>query len=88
MKDLIDLPNIGAIVAQRLKSAGVKTPQDLRWLGSVETLCRIRDLSPDDPPCRSMLCGLEGAIRGVRWHDIPQAERDALWQRYQKRTTL
>jgi hypothetical protein len=29
-----------------------------------------------------MLSALEGAIRGVRWHAIPLADRDALWRQY------
>ena len=31
-----------------------------------------------------MLCALEGAIRGVRWHSIPQDERTRLWLRYRE----
>jgi len=30
-----------------------------------------------------MLSGLEGAIRGVRWHAIPKDERDRLWEAFQ-----
>lgn len=85
--ELTSLPNIGAVVAQKLKAAGVTTPQQLKALGSVEVAVRLRTLAarPEDAPCASMLSGLEGAIRGVRWHAIPKHERDALWQRYQVR---
>ena len=31
----------------------------------------------------ALLAGLEGAIRGVRWHAIPPDEREALWRKYQ-----
>ena len=79
---LEDLPNIGREVARLLKAAGIRTPAALRRLGAVAAALRIRDLRPQDPPCRSMLSGLEGALRGVRWHAIPQAERDRLWQAY------
>ncbi len=85
--DLTSLPNIGAVVAEKLKAAGVTTPEQLKALGSVEAAIRLRALAarPEEAPCASMLSGWEGAIRGVRWHAIPKHERDTLWQRYQAR---
>ena len=82
---LTDLPNIGATAAAKLLEAGISTPEQLRKLGSVEAALRIKVESREDAPCRSMLSGLEGAIRGVRWHAIDKAERDQLWHRYQER---
>ncbi len=82
MRKLTDLPNIGAVLAEKLSAAGVETPSDLEGLGSVEALRRVRRASEDDRPCLSMLCALEGAIRGVRWHSIPKNERAELWLRY------
>lgn len=87
--ELTSLPNIGAVVAEKLRAAGVTTAQQLKVLGSVEAAVRLRALAarPEDAPCASasMVSGLEGAIRGVRWHAIPKHERDTLWQRYQAR---
>ena len=77
------LPNIGAEVALRLREVGIRTPDGLRRLGSVEAASRLAAARPDDLPCRSMLSGLEGAIRGVRWHAIPKDERDRLWEAFQ-----
>jgi len=82
---LADLPNIGKEAASWLVVAGIKTPNDLFRLGAVKAALRIRKQRPQDPPCRSMLSGLEGAIRGVRWHAIPKADRDKLWQEYKRR---
>lgn len=82
---LLSLPNIGKETARLLVQAGIRTPQELRRTGAVETALRISVLRPEDPPCRSMLAGLEGAVRGVRWHTIPTAEREALWQEYRQR---
>ena len=82
---LTGLPNLGSTVASLLKKAGIETPAELQRLGAVAAALRIRRVRPDDPPCRSMLAGLEGAIRGVRWHAIPKAEREALWQEYERR---
>lgn len=72
---LIEMPNIGREVAGLLSRAGIDTPGTLKRLGAVEAAARIRDVRPDDPPCRSMLAGLDGAIRGLRWHMIPKAKR-------------
>ena len=83
MEKLDELCNIGAVLAERLRSAGVETPSALKDLGSVEALRRVRQIS-DDGPCLNMLCALEGAIRGVRWHSIPQDERTRLWLRYRE----
>jgi DNA transformation protein len=85
--ELTNLPNIGAVVAEKLRAAGVTTAEQLKALGSVEAALRLRALAkrPEDAPCASMLNGLEGAIRGVRWHAIPKDERKALWQRYRAR---
>ena len=80
---LLLLPNIGPEVASRLREVGIVTPEMLRDLGSIEAALRLRAARPWDPPCPSMLSGLEGAIRGVRWHAIPKDERDRLWEEYQ-----
>lgn len=82
---LADLPNIGKEVAGLLTAAGIRTPAALKRLGAVAAALRIRAIRPDDPPCRSMLSGLEGAIRGIRWHAIPADERERLWAKYEKR---
>ena len=81
--NLADLSNVGKEVAALLEAVGIKTPGDLRRLGAMAAAHRIRKLRPLDPPCRSMLAGLEGAIRGVRWHIIPKGEREKLWKEYE-----
>ena len=82
---LADLPNVGPVVARLLGAAGIRTPGELRRCGAVAAALRIRAARPDDPPCRSMLAGLEGAIRGIRWHALPAAERERLWTEYRRR---
>jgi DNA transformation protein len=84
-QELTSLPNIGREVARLLVAGGVRTPAELTRLGAICAAERIRAVRPGDPPCRSMLAGLEGAIRGVRWHAIPREEREALWKEYQGR---
>ncbi|MCX6099436.1 MAG: TfoX/Sxy family DNA transformation protein [Candidatus Bipolaricaulota bacterium] len=82
---LESLPNVGAEVARRLREVGITSPGELRRLGSVEATARLANVRPEDAPCRSMLSGLEGAIRGVRWHAIPKEERERLWAEYRDR---
>ena len=79
---LTDLPNIGAVLAERLEDAGIETAADLKTLGSVEAVLRVCAGMDADAPCANMLYALEGAIRGVRWHGIPADERAELWRRY------
>lgn len=84
---LADLPNIGPQVARLLAAAGIRSPRQLQYLGSVAAALRIARIRPADPPCRSMLAGLEGAIRNTRWHAIPKPQREALWKQYQAKIT-
>ena len=84
-ESLRDLPNIGEEMARCLREAGIHTPAELRRIGSVEAATRVSPYKRSGPVCRSALCALEGAIRGVRWHVIPKAERDELWKQYQLR---
>ncbi len=85
--ELTGMPNIGQEVGRLLAAAGIRSPHELEQLGAVAAAVRIWSIRPDDPPCRSMLAGLEGAIRGVRWHAVPKVEREALWREYEARTS-
>jgi len=74
---LTSLPNIGDVLAEKLAVVGVTGYDDLVSLGSVETMLKIRD-GLDPGACYNMLYAIEGAIRGIRWHNIPKGERDQL----------
>lgn len=78
-KRLSDLPNIGKKLELLLEDAGVETPADLERLGAVEVCLRLK-LAGE--ACYSKLYALEGAIRGIRWHDIPAEERKELKKAY------
>jgi len=67
--ELTELPNIGIVVSKRLKQAGIADAETLRAVGAKEAFLRLR--TSGDPGCLSLLCGLEGAVRGVRWHQLP-----------------
>ena len=83
MSALTDLPNIGKIMEQQLSDANIHTPEELTSAGSREVWLRI--LAMDPSACYMRLCGLEGAIRGVRKKDLPEdvkADLKAFYRRY------
>lgn len=82
---LTDLPNIGKETARLLGAVGIETVDQLFEIGSVGAAARIASFRPSDPPCRMMLAGLEGAIRGLRGHALPKDERETLWREYRSR---
>ncbi len=76
LEKLSDLPNVGKVLLRRLAEIGVDTPAQLREIGAREAFLRIR--AHDPGACLHMLCGIEGAIRGIRDKDLPQETRDHL----------
>ncbi|HOO26813.1 MAG TPA: TfoX/Sxy family protein [Clostridiales bacterium] len=76
MDDLKSMPNIGAKLEDQLKTVGVESPQELIDLGSREAWLRIK--AKDPSACLMRLSALEGAIRGVRWHDLPPDVKEEL----------
>jgi DNA transformation protein len=84
--ELEQLPNIGSTVAHLLRQVGISTPAKLRRMGSIRAATLLGPLRPSGSSCRSLLCGLEGAIRGVRWHSIPKDERERLWHKFEARS--
>jgi DNA transformation protein len=79
MTDIAGAPNIGPTLAGELRAAGIPTVEALREAGALAAWRRIGAINADRD-CASSLFALEGAARGIRWHDIPKAERDALWR--------
>lgn len=68
MSELSTLPNIGKDLEQQLLQAGIETPQQLKEIGSMQAWLDIKAIDPS--ACHNRLCSLEGAIQGVRWHDL------------------
>ena len=71
MGALSNLPNISKVSEMKLIQAGIDTPEQLFALGSKDALLRVR-AEADPGACLNMLYGLEGAIRGIRWHERPE----------------
>ena len=82
MKNKLEqLPNIGSVVAGQLNRIGIHTADELRAYGSKQAWLAIRALDPS--ACYNRLCGLEGAVRGIRWHDLPVDVKRDLKEFYQ-----
>lgn len=81
MTRLSDMPNIGLIVEQKLIAAGIETPEMLISMGSRSAFLRLRSMDPT--ACLSMLNGLEGAVQGIRWHHLPDRDRQELKRFFQ-----
>lgn len=75
--ELTKMPNIGKVTAGQLVEAGVDTPDKLRYMGAKEAFLRIRAQS-DPTACVRVLYGLEGAVRGVKDTELPEAVKKDL----------
>lgn len=80
MGELSNLINIGKVIEEQLNLVGIFTTDDLLKIGSKDAWLKIREI--DDSACINKLYGLEGAIRGVRWHHLPQDVKDELKEFY------
>ena len=68
LEKLSEMPNIGAALEKKLIEAGINTPEELKKLGSRDAFIKIK--FADNTACYNMLCALEGAIQGIRWHNL------------------
>ena len=71
------LPNIGKVLAARLRKAGIETDAGLKKLGDAKAFLRLRAELPEDA-CVHTRLALAGAVRGVRWHDLDEGLRKTL----------
>lgn len=76
MGELRTLPNIGEALEKQLNEAGINSIDTLKAIGSKEAWIKIR--SKDPTACYNRLCALEGAIRNIRWFDLPDDVKEDL----------
>lgn len=74
------LPNIGKNLAEKLKEAGIDSVQKLKSIGSENAFARIKVI--DSGACINMLLALEGAIQGIRWHNLDANRKNELQDFY------
>lgn len=85
MGELVTLPNIGEKLEKQLNSVGISTIEQLKETGSKEAWRRI--LETDSSACIMRLSALEGAIRGIRWHNLDDSVKADLKEFYKKNKT-
>lgn len=86
MGELSKLPNIGSKLEEQLKSIGINTFEDLEKIGSCEAWVRI--LANDPSACINRLYALEGAIKGIRWHNLDEETKSTLRDFYIRNKTI
>jgi len=69
MSDLTSLPNIGNIIAGKLKKIGIKTAEDFLVRDPYDVFDELRK-NVDPTLCRCALASLVGAKKGKKWHTI------------------
>jgi DNA transformation protein len=75
--DVGEMPNIGAVLAGRLREVGISTDVELRRVGDRAAFERLRATLPEDA-CTHTRLALAGAVRGVRWHVLDKGLRERL----------
>lgn len=82
---LSKLPNIGKVLDGQLKEVGIATVEQLRQVGSKEAWLKIKRI--DASACINRLYALEGAIQGIRWHDLETDIKEEIKRFYHQHTT-
>ncbi|MDD2303997.1 MAG: TfoX/Sxy family protein [Prolixibacteraceae bacterium] len=80
---LTEMPNIGKVVAEKLIQVGITTPEELKAVGSEQAFIRLQTI--DETACLSMLQALEGAVQGMRWHNLPRERKEELMEFFRMR---
>lgn len=76
--DLINQINIGKDTENKLIQAGIDSFAKLKAIGSEQAFLRLQTFDPG--ACIDLLYGLEGAIQGIKWNELPKDKKQALLQ--------
>jgi DNA transformation protein len=82
MKSLTEYPNIGKVLACELNKIGIDNIEELIKIGSAEAVFEICIAS--DKGCINMLYALEGAIKGIRWHDLSKEQKTIVKNQFEE----
>lgn len=80
MGELGKLPNIGTVLEEQLNEVGIATAEQLKKVGSRQAWLNIKAI--DNTACLNRLCALEGAIQGIRWHNLADVVKKDLKEFY------
>ncbi|HWQ50324.1 MAG TPA: TfoX/Sxy family protein [Terriglobales bacterium] len=81
MGELWQLYNVSIVLEYQLNAAGIKSPADLRAMGSKEAFRRLRER--DETLGADVLVSLEGATQGMRWYKLPKEVQQELRDYYE-----
>jgi len=70
------MPNIAKNLGNKLEAIGITSSEELKAVGSKEVFLRLKN--EDDSVCINLLYALEGAIQGIRWHNLEDAVKKDL----------
>ena len=70
--------NIGKDTETKLIRVGIDSFEKLEALGSEQAFLRLQAIDPG--ACLNLLYGLEGAIEGIKWHDLSPEKKKVLLQ--------
>lgn len=70
--------NIGKDTENKLIQVGIDSFEKLESMGSEQAFLRLQTIDPG--ACLNLLYGLEGAIEGMKWHDLPAEKKQKLLQ--------
>lgn len=82
MGKLSDLHNIGLELERQLIDVGITTKEELIDCGSEEAWLKIKQKDPS--ACINRLMALEGAIQNIRWHNLPDKDKQRLKEFYER----
>ncbi|MCT4599481.1 MAG: TfoX/Sxy family protein [Marinifilaceae bacterium] len=67
-KSLSDLPNIGEVLANKLYLIGITSEKELMNSKIEDIYIKLKQI--DDSVCYNILCAIQGAKEGIRWHNL------------------
>lgn len=73
MSELSKLPNIGKVLEGQLNDVGIDNVNELINIESRKAWLKIKEI--DESTCLNRLMALEGAIQGIRWHDLSDEDK-------------
>lgn len=73
MSDLLSMPNIGETMVKRLANVNIHDRETLLKMGSKQAFLLLHAFEGDT--CFPSLCGLEGAVQGIRWHHLSKEDK-------------
>ncbi len=79
-----DIPNLGKTLINKLQEAEIENIEQLRMIGSEKAFLRLKTIDPD--ACINMLYALDGAVQGIRWHQLSKERKEELKFYFQQLT--